>query len=93
MTCSVPELSPDLPTMDNTIGVDMGLKAFLVADDGEEVAIPQHYRKAEKRLERLQRSLSRKKKGSNRRKKAVNTSCQTASQSGKSAKRLSLQNG
>lgn len=69
---SVPELSPDLATMDNTIGVDMGLKAFLVADDGEAVAIPQYYRKAEKRLERLQRSLSRKKKGSNRRKKAVN---------------------
>jgi putative transposase len=33
--------------------------------------IPQHYRKAEKRLKRLQRSLSRKKKGSNRRQKAV----------------------
>lgn len=68
---SVPELSPNLPTMDNTIGIDMGLKAFLVNDAGEEVAIPQHYRKAEKRLKRLQRSLSRKKKGSNRRKKAI----------------------
>lgn len=68
---SVPELNPDLPTVSNTIGVDMGLKSFLVDSDGEEVAIPQHYRKAEKRLKRLQRSLSRKKKGSNRRKKAV----------------------
>ena len=68
---SVPVLSPDLPTMNNTIGIDMGLKAFLVDDAGEEVAIPQPYRKAEKRLKRVQRSLSRKKKGSNRRKKAI----------------------
>jgi putative transposase len=68
---SVPELTPDMPTMDNTIGIDMGLKSFLVDDAGEEVEIPQHYRKSEKRLKRMQRSLSRKKKGSNRRKKAV----------------------
>lgn len=68
---TVPELSPDLPTLENTMGIDMGLKAFLVMDDGSEVPIPQHYRKAEKRLKRLQRALSRKKKGSNRRKKAV----------------------
>jgi putative transposase len=68
---SVPVVTPDLPTMDNTSGIDMGLKAFLVTDAGEEVAIPQHYRKAEKRLKKIQRSLSRKKKGSNRRKKAI----------------------
>jgi putative transposase len=55
----------------NTIGIDVGLKSFLVDDSGQEVEIPQHYRKAEKRLKRLQRSLSRKKKGSNRRKKAI----------------------
>ena len=60
-----------MPTLDNTIGVDMGLKAFLVADDSEAVAIPQYYRKAAKQLKRLQRGLSRKKKGSSRRKKAV----------------------
>jgi putative transposase len=69
---SVPVLSPNAPEMGNTIGIDMGLKSFLTDDTGEEVAIPQHYRKAEKRLKRLQRSLSRKKKGSNRRKKAIN---------------------
>lgn len=68
---SVPELSPHLPTMDNTIGIDVGLKSFLVTDEGEEVSIPKPYRKSEKRLKRLQRSLSRKKKGSNRRKKAI----------------------
>ncbi|MFY7803911.1 MAG: RNA-guided endonuclease InsQ/TnpB family protein [Limnoraphis robusta] len=68
---SVPDFTPDSPTLDNTIGIDMGLKSFLVTDSGEEVEIPQHYRKAEKRLKKLHRSLSRKKKGSNRRKKAI----------------------
>jgi putative transposase len=67
----VPESSPEMPTLDNTIGIDMGLKSFLVTDSGEEVTIPQHYRKAEQRLKRLQRSLSRKEKGSKRRKKAA----------------------
>jgi putative transposase len=68
---SVPALTPDSPTMGNTLGIDMGLKAFLVTNEAEEVSIPQHYRKAEKQLKRLQRSLSRKKKGSKRRKKAI----------------------
>ncbi|MEB3278058.1 MAG: transposase [Lyngbya sp.] len=68
---TVPVLSPDAPEMDNTIGIDMGLKSFLVDDSGEEIQIPQHYRKSEKQLQRLQRFVSRKKKGSNRRKKAI----------------------
>jgi putative transposase len=68
---SVPDLSPEVPTLDNTIGIDMGLKSFLVDDLGKEVVIPQHYRKAEQRLKRLNRSLSRTKKGSKRRRKAV----------------------
>ncbi len=68
---SIPALSPDLPTMENTIGIDMGLKFFLVDDSGKEVVIPQYYRKSEKRLKQVQKSLSRQKKGSNRRKKAV----------------------
>ena len=69
---SVPAMTADVaPTADNTVGIDMGLKSFLVTSSGEEIAIPQHYRKAEKRLQRLQRQLSRKKKGSKRRTKAV----------------------
>jgi putative transposase len=68
---SVPELILSLPTVDNTIGIDMGLKSFLLTDEGEEVAIPQPYRKAEKHLKQLQRSLSRAKKGSVRRRKAA----------------------
>lgn len=68
---SVPVLTPDLPGMKNTIGIDMGLKSFLIDDSGEKITVPQHYRKAEKQLKRLQRGLSRKKKGSTRRKKAI----------------------
>jgi len=67
---SIPVLSPELPTLVNTMGIDMGLKSFLTTDEGEDVEIPQHYRKAEKKLKRLQRFLSRRKKGSKRRRKA-----------------------
>lgn len=68
---AVPELTPDTPTTENTVGIDVGLKSFLMTSDGESVPITQHYRKAEKRLKRLQRQLSKKKKGSSRRAKAV----------------------
>jgi putative transposase len=68
---SVPVFTPDAANLENTIGIDMGLKSFLVDDSGIEVEIPRHYRKSEKRLKRLQRSLSRKNKGSNRRNKAL----------------------
>jgi putative transposase len=67
---SVPAFTPDLPTLENTIGIDMGLDSFLVTDEGESIPVPQYDRKAQKRLKRLQRSLSRKKKGSKRYKKA-----------------------
>ena len=40
------------------IGIDVGLKAFLTDSDGNTVANPRHYRKAEKRLKRLQRKNS-----------------------------------
>ena len=68
---SVPEFTPSPPTLENTIGIDMGLSHFLVTDEGEAIEVPQYYRKAQKKLKRLQRAVSRKKKGSNRRKKAV----------------------
>jgi putative transposase len=68
---SVPVMTPDSPTLDTTIGIDVGLKSFLVTNEGEEVEIPQPYRKAQERLAKLQRSVSRKKKGSKRRRKAV----------------------
>lgn len=53
------------------VGVDLGLKAFLVTSDGESIAPPKFYRKAEKALRRAQRRVARRQKGSKRRAKAV----------------------
>jgi putative transposase len=56
---------------DKIVGVDVGLKDFLTTSEGETVAIPQHYRKAQKPLKVIQKRLSRRKKGSNRRLKTI----------------------
>lgn len=53
-----------------SIGIDMGLKAFLTTSEGESVAPPRYLRKAEKQVKRLHRAHSRKQKKSNNRKKA-----------------------
>jgi putative transposase len=45
--------------------------AFLVTADGQLIANPRHYRKAEKQLAKAQKPVSRRKKGSKRRKRAV----------------------
>jgi IS605 OrfB family transposase len=42
------------------VGLDVGLKVFYANSDGETVEIPQFYRKAEKRLNRLNRKKSKK---------------------------------
>lgn len=52
------------------VGIDVGLKAYLTDSEGNTIPNPRHYRKAEKKLKRLQRRLSRKKKKSANRKKA-----------------------
>lgn len=52
------------------VGVDLGLKSFLVTSSGASVEPAHHYRKASKKLRRAQRSLARKRKGSKRRGKA-----------------------
>ncbi|NJO83028.1 MAG: IS200/IS605 family element transposase accessory protein TnpB [Blastochloris sp.] len=53
------------------VGIDLGLKAFLVTSDGESIAPPQYYRQAEAALRRAQRKVARRQKGSKRRAKAV----------------------
>ncbi|GGA33872.1 transposase [Okeania sp. KiyG1] len=69
---SVPALTTEVePTLKNTLGIDMGLKEFLVTSEGESVPIPQYYRKFQQRLKILQKRLSRKKKGSKRWLKAL----------------------
>jgi len=61
---------PEPQRKEGEIGIDVGLKSFLVTSEGEVVAHPQNLLKAEKRLKRLQRSLSRRKIGSSHREKA-----------------------
>ncbi|MEG5036926.1 transposase [Microcoleus sp. AT3-D2] len=67
---TVPEIKADFNPHKIT-GIDVGLKEFLTTSEGETVAIPQHYRKTQKRLRTIQKRVSRRKKGSNRRQKAV----------------------
>ena len=58
-----------LPKVNKKIGVDVGLKEFVICSDGYRVANPKCLRKSEKRLKKLQKDLSRKQKGSNNRNK------------------------
>lgn len=67
---TVPEIKPDF-NPESITGIDVGLKEFLTTATGEAVAIPQYYRKAQKRLKVIQKRVSRRKKGSNRRLKAI----------------------
>ena len=50
----------ELPKVDKKVGVDVGLKTFAVCSDGYEEENPKHFRKAEKRLAKLQKDLARK---------------------------------
>ncbi len=59
-----------LPENYEAAGVDLGLLHFATLSTGETIENPRYYRRAEKRLERLQQALARKKRGSGRRKKA-----------------------
>ena len=65
------EIDEDMSAGKGTIGIDMGIKAFLTASDGLQVEPLNALRKAEKRLKREQGRLSRKKKGSRNRKKQI----------------------
>jgi len=51
------------------VGVDLGIKDFLITSSGEKVSNPKHLRNHLFRLKKLQRRASKKQKGSNHRKK------------------------
>lgn len=56
-----------LPQSNNEIGIDLGIKEFCIASDGEMIDNPKYLRKSEKRLRKLQKDLSRCQKGSKNR--------------------------
>jgi putative transposase len=53
------------------VGIDLGLKAFLVTSDDESIPPPRYYRQEQAALRLAQRRVVRRQKGSNRRRKAV----------------------
>ncbi|CAM03775.1 putative transposase [Saccharopolyspora erythraea NRRL 2338] len=59
-----------LEPVDAETGIDLGLSAFAVDDQGRIIDNPRFLRRAERKLKRLQRAVSRKQKGSNNRNKA-----------------------
>ena len=63
---AVPDVSPSGNLSKAAVGIDVGLKDFLATSDGEYVAIPQFFRKSERKLAKLQRQLARQVKGSHR---------------------------
>ena len=54
---------------DKQVGIDLGVKDFVITSDGEVFENKHFLKKEEKKLKRLQNQLSKKKKGSNNREK------------------------
>ena len=75
-SCEVNQPEP-LPLSYEDVGIDLGIIHFAALSNGEFIESPRYYRKAEKKLKKLQEALSRKKRGSQRRKKAVATIART----------------
>jgi putative transposase len=67
--CELADPKPEPSTL-SPVGIDLGLKSFLVTSDGESVEPPHFYRDAQAKLRRGQRRQFRRKNGSNRRRKA-----------------------
>ena len=59
-----------LPLIDKAVGIDLGLKSFLITSDGKTIPNPKYYARDEKKLAKAQRQQARKKKGSKNRNKA-----------------------
>jgi len=70
LSCEVKGSEP-LPLSYEDVGIDLGITHFAALSNGEFIEAPRHYRKAYKKMKKLQAALSRKKRGSHRRKRAV----------------------
>ena len=69
LCCTDVEIQP-LPKTDNAVGIDLGIKEFVITSDGEMIPNPKYLKKSLDKLAKLQRELSRKSKGSSNRNKA-----------------------
>jgi putative transposase len=69
---AVPEFVSEVESCwDNSVGIDVGLEKFASDSDGNFEPIPQHFRKSEAKLARLQQKVATAKKGSRARKLLV----------------------
>lgn len=68
--CEMKQPEP-LPVVGSEVGIDLGVTHFAALSDGTFIESPRFYRKAQKKLEKLQQALSRKKRGSHRREKVL----------------------
>ncbi|WP_052738639.1 RNA-guided endonuclease InsQ/TnpB family protein [Pontibacter korlensis] len=68
--CCQVDITP-LPPTDSVVGLDVGVKSFVVTSDGQVVDNPRHLYRYQYQLRKAQRSVSRKKKGSSNRRKAA----------------------
>ena len=68
--CCTDVVIESLSSTGAVVGLDMGLKAFVITSDGVEYPNHKHLTKSLHKLARLQRQLARKSKGSKRREKA-----------------------
>lgn len=67
---TVPTVKADFD-INNIVGIDVGLRDFIVTSDDERIAAPKFLRKAERTIKSAQRRVSIRNIGSNRRKKAI----------------------
>lgn len=58
------------PVVNKNVGLDLGIKSYLVTSDAVEIENPKHYRRALKKVRKANKRLSRSVKGSNNRAKA-----------------------
>ena len=62
ISIAVKEEIKELPKKDNAIGIDLGLKEFVITSNGEKIENPRVLKKYKKKIARLNRSLARKKR-------------------------------
>lgn len=67
--CCTDVVIDDLPKTGFVVGIDLGLKDFLITSNGDRVSNPKYLLKSLNKLAKLQRALSRKSNESNRRNK------------------------
>lgn len=68
LCCTDVDIKP-LKKTGNSIGLDLGIKEFCIASNGEMIENPKYFRKSLDKLAKLQRELSRKSKGGSNRNK------------------------